>query len=379
MTLYIDVSAGVNVAAGLGRYSRSLTRALLPLLDEPPTLFYNRINDRSQPIAGLEHCPEKFVSLGYKPWRMAVWAGQTLHIPFNRLIPDATLFHAHEHLLIPLRGIPTVLTVHDLIYKLFPQHHKRLNHIFLNRAMPLFVKRADHIITISEASKRDLMGFYGTPAEKITVVYEAADPTFTPPPPDYVNAVRDKYHLPEQFLLVVGTIEPRKNYSRLAQALMRLRQKHADLKLVVVGNRGWLTEEFFQTIADLGASEHIIFPGFVPDANLPSLYAAATALVMASVYEGFGLPVLEAMACGTPVVSSNASSLPELGGKVARYFDPHNLDEMVAALDTVLSDETLQRQMRKDGPPHAAQFSWERAARETLAVYSSVSSVKTGK
>lgn len=379
MTLYLDVSAGVNVVAGLGRYSRSLTRAMLPLLDEPPTLFYNRINDRSQPIDGLEQCPERTVGLGYKPWRMAAWMGQVLRIPFNRLVPNAALFHAHEHLLIPLRGVPTVLTVHDLIYKIFPQHHKRLNHIYLNHAMPLFVKRADHIITISEASKRDLMNFYGTPSEKITVIYEAADTDFQPPDPDHIEAVRQQYNLPEQFLLVVGTIEPRKNYSRLAQALMILRQKHPDLKLVVVGSRGWLTEEFFQTIADSGATEHIIFPGYVPDIHLPSVYAAATILVMASVYEGFGLPVLEAMACGTPVVSSNASSLPELGGNVARYFDPHNLDEMVAALDGVLSDEALQRQMRKDGPTHATQFSWERAARETLAVYSSLSSVKTGK
>lgn len=377
--IYLDISAGVNVVAGLGRYSRSLTRAMLPLLDEPPTLFYNRIKGRSQPIAGLEHCPQKIVRLGYKPWRMAVWAGQTLHIPFNTLVPQATLFHAHEHLLMPLRGVPTVLTVHDLIFKLFPEHHKRLNHIFLNHAMPLFVERADHIITISEASKRDLVQFYGTPAEKITVVYEAADPAFSAPTPEQVARVRQQYQLPEQFLLVVGTIEPRKNYSRLVLALMILRQKHPDLKLVVVGSKGWLTEEFFQTITDSKATEHIIFPGYVPDADLPAVYGAAAITVMASVYEGFGLPVLEAMACGSPVVSSHASSLPELGGEVARYFDPFSIDEIVATLDAVLNDTVLQSQMRQGGPPHAAQFSWERAARETLAIYSSLSSVKTGK
>lgn len=369
MTLYLDVSAGVNVQSGLGRYSRSLAQALLPYLDEPPTLFYNRIKGRSQPIAGLQHCPEKIVRLGYKPWRMAVWMGQVAHLNFKPLIPGATLFHAMEHLLIPLRGVPTILTVHDLIFKLFPEHHKRLNHIFLNRAMPLFVQRADAIIVVSESTKRDLIEHYQTPAEKITVIYEAAAPDFVAPQPEDIERVRQRYQLPAQFLLVVGTIEPRKNYSRLLEALLHLRQKHHDLKLVVVGSKGWLYEDFFQKIEDLRLSQHVIFPGYVPDADLPAVYGAATVAVMPSVYEGFGLPVLEAMACGTSVACSSTSSLPELGGDVARYFDPFNVEDMAASLDTILGDEMLQKTMREKGPAQAALFSWDRAARETLALY----------
>jgi glycosyltransferase involved in cell wall biosynthesis len=369
MTLVLDVSAGVNVRAGLGRYSRTLTHALLPLLPGPPTLFYNHIAGRSQPIPGLEHCPTRRIRLGYKPWRMAVWMGQAARVPFNRLVPGVSLFHGHEHLLMPLRGVPTVLTVHDLIFKLFPEHHKRLNHLFLNNAMPLFVQRADAIITISESSKRDLIDHYGTPADKITVIYEAAAPDFTAPTPDDIARIREAFKLPEQFLLVVGTIEPRKNYSRLIQALMRLRQTYTDLKLVVVGSKGWLFEDFFQTITDLNATEHVLFPGYVPDADLPAVYGAATVAVMPSVYEGFGLPVLEAMACGVPVASSNAASLPELGGEAARYFDPHNTEEMVAVLDEILSDSHLRTQLRASGLEQAAEFSWERTAQETLAIY----------
>lgn len=370
MTLVLDVSAGVNVSAGLGRYSRSLTQALLPYLSEPPTLFYNQIAGRSQLITGLEHCPTRRVRLGYKPWRMAVWMGQAVRTPFNPLLPpDTALFHAHEHLLMPLRGVPTILTVHDLIFKLFPEHHKRLNYLFLNNAMPLFVKRADAIITISEASKRDLIAHYNTPPEKITVVYEAAAPSFTAPSPVDIQRVRAKFQLPEQFMLVVGTIEPRKNYSRLVEALMRLRERHPDLKLVVVGSKGWLFESLFQTIHDVKASDHVLFPGYVPDDDLPAVYSAATVVVMPSVYEGFGLPVLEAMACGVPVASSNAASLPELGGAAARYFDPAQTDDMLTVIDQILSSESLQAEMRMAGLAQAEQFSWDRAARETLAVY----------
>lgn len=369
MTVYLDVSAGINVQAGLGRYSRTLTTALLPYLIEPPTLFYNHIGGRSRTIPDLYHLESEPIRLGYKPWRMAVWMGQLARIPFNRLVPNATLFHAHEHLLMPLRDVPTILTVHDLIFRLFPEHHKRLNHIFLNSAMPLFVKRATAIIAISEATKRDLITYYNVPPEKITVIYEAAAPTFVPPTPEQLASVRETYRLPARFMVVVGTIEPRKNYSRLVEALMHLRQRDPDLKLVVVGSKGWLYEDFFQKVADLGATEHVIFPGYVPDEDLPALYGAATLMVMPSVYEGFGLPLLEAMACGVPVASSNAASLPELGGDVPAYFDPQNVDEMIHVLETVLTDEGRQQSMRQRGPEQAVRFSWDKAARETATLY----------
>lgn len=369
MTIYLDVSAGVNVKAGLGRYCRTLTTAMLPHLDEPPTLFYNTITERSQLPQEWTSLPQKTIHRGYKVWRMQVWMGQLFHQNFQRLVPQATLFHGMEHLLMPLKNIPTVITVHDLIFKLFPEHHKKLNYIFLNQAMPLFVKRADHIITISESSKRDLIEHYHTPPEKISVIYEAAAPDFRPPTAVQINAAKNRYHLPEQFLLVVGTIEPRKNYSRLIEALMQLRAKHPDLKLVVVGSKGWLYESFFQKIADLNATDHVIFTGFVSDEDLPAVYAAATITVMASIYEGFGLPILEAMACGTPVVSSNRASLPELGGNAAYYFNPEDIEEMAAVINTVLEDSALRITLRDKGVEQAARFSWEKTAQETIAIY----------
>jgi glycosyltransferase involved in cell wall biosynthesis len=371
MTLTIDVSAGVNVSAGLGRYTRSLVNAMLPYTT--PQLFYNVIPERTQPVPEWQSLQQYTVQLGYKPWRMAVWTGQQARLPFNPLVPGTTVFHATEHLLMPLRGVKTVITVHDLIFKLFPEHHKRLNYWFLNSAMPLFVKRADAVIAISEATKHDLIQHYGTPPEKIIVVYEAASANFVPQSPERVAAVRRQYHLPRHYILVVGTIEPRKNYPRLVDAMHQIRQDHPDLHLVVVGSKGWMYDPFFAHLESIGADQWVHFPGFIPDDDLPAIYGGAFALAMPSIYEGFGLPVLEAMACGIPVISSHAASLPELGGDAALYFDPHQTEAIADTLRRLLSDEDERTARGQRGIQQAGQFSWDRAARETLAVYNALS------
>jgi glycosyltransferase involved in cell wall biosynthesis len=371
LTIYIDVSTAVNNRAGLGRYTRSLIQALLSELDPPPTLFYNRTS-RAQILPEWEGVPQRAIRLGYKPWRMAVWLGQVMHLSYKRLTPHATLFHATEHLLMPLGNVPTVMTVHDLIYKLFPQHHKRLNYWFLNAAMPLFVRRADAIIVVSQATKNDLIRHYHTPDNKITVVHEAAAPHFRVVSDDEVRRVRAKYNLPERFLLSVGTIEPRKNLSRLAEVLARLRRDDHRLHLVVVGAKGWLYDSFFKRLEELNLKDAVLLPGYVPDTDLPAMFRASTAYVMASVYEGAGLPVLEAMACGAPVVSSRESSMPELGADVPRYFNPYDVNHMTDVIGMVLANDQLRVEMAAAGPERAAQFSWQRAAQRTLQVYRSV-------
>jgi len=371
MTIYLDVSAAVNSRAGLGRYTRSLTDALVAELELPPTLFYNRTAQARVPQA-WRHLPQRAFRMGYKPWRMLVWQGQLLRMDFSRLVPGAAIFHATEHLLLPLRDIPTVLTIHDLIFKLFPEHHKKLNYYFLNLAVPLFVRRADAIIAVSQATKNDLMRHYGTPDHKITVVHEAAAPHFRVVPPSEVARVRAKYDLPERFLLSVGTIEPRKNLTRLVEALANLRKDNRNLSLVVVGSKGWMYDEFFAKVEELGLQSAVRLLGFVPDEDLPAVFRAATVYVMASVYEGAGLPLLEAMACGVPVVSSRESSLPELGADVPRYFNPYDVENMTEVLRLVLTDEPLRAHLAAQGPLRAGRFSWQRAARETLDVYERV-------
>ena len=383
MTIYLDISAAVHRRAGLGRYAESLARALLSQLTNLPTyqspnlpisqstnlaFFYNR-EAGIEPLVGLEHIPAHTISLGYKPWRMAVWAGQVAGIGFNRLVPGATLFHAAEHLLLPLRGVPTVLTVHDLIFRRYPQHHKPLNRWYLNATLPLYCRRADHIIAVSEQTKRDVMAAYGVPADKISVIYEAADARFRPQPAEAVAEVRARYRLPDRYLLFVGTIEPRKNLGRVLAAFERLHAEGLTDALVIVGKRGWLYDDFFAQLEQSPVKRAVLFPGFVPDADLPAIYAGAQALAFPSEFEGFGLPVLEAMACGAPVVCSNSSSLPEVAGDAALRVDPADTDAITAALRRVVADADLAAELARRGVAQAARFSWQRAAAETLAVY----------
>jgi glycosyltransferase involved in cell wall biosynthesis len=368
MTIYFDVSAAVHRRAGLGRYAESLARALRPLLGDGLAFFYNR-EAGIEPLAGLDDVPTRTVDLGYKPWRMSVWLGQAGRIGFDRLVPGAALFHATEHLLLPLRRAPTVLTVHDLIFRRYPAHHRRLNRWYLNATMPLFCRRAGHIIAVSEQSKRDVIEAYGISPDKITVIYEAADPRFCPQPAEAVAAVRAHYGLPDRYLLFVGTIEPRKNLGRILAAFERLHADGLTDALVIVGKRGWLYDDFFARLEGSPAKQAVIFPGFIPDAELPSVYAGAQALAFPSEFEGFGLPVLEAMACGAPVVCANTSSLPEVAGDAAVLVDPLDADALADALRRVLSDPALAADLCARGPAQAARFSWDRAAEETLAVY----------
>jgi glycosyltransferase involved in cell wall biosynthesis len=374
--IYVDVSAAVHRRAGLGRYAESLIRALVARgrgdrggLGEPSYgLFYNR--ERGvEPLPGLEHLPTSTVALGYKPWRMLVWLGQLARAGFDRLLPRASLFHATEHLLLPLRSIPAVITVHDLIFRHLPEHHKPLNRWYLNLALPLYCRRTTHVIAISDATRRDLVAAYGLPPERITVIHEAAGPQFRPQSPDAVAAVRRRYGLPEQYLLFVGTIEPRKNLTRLLHAFEVLHGEGVTEALVVVGKRGWLYGDFFAALERSSVREAVLLPGFVPDEGLPAVYAGAQALVFPSLYEGFGLPALEAMACGTPVACSGTSSLPEVGGDAALYFDPTREDDIIHTLRHLLGDADLQGELVRRGFERAARFSWDRVAAETEAVY----------
>lgn len=371
MTIYLDISAAVHRRAGLGRYAESLTRALVAADPSRYALFFNREHG-VEPLADLESVPTRTVALGYKPWRLLVWMGQLARVGFDHLLPGAELFHATEHLLLPLRSIPAVLTVHDLIFRHLPAHHKVLNRWYLNLAMPLYCRRAAHIIAVSEHTRRDLVDAYGLAPDKITVVHEAADPRFGPQLPQVVEAVRSRYGLPQRYLLFVGTIEPRKNLARLLAAFEAAYADSLTDGLVIVGRKGWLYGDFFARLEESVVRSAVFLPGYVPNEDLPAVYAGAQALVFPSLYEGFGLPVLEAMACGTPVVASDGSSIPEVGGDAALYVDPQDTEALRETVRRLLRDAGLQVEMRARGQIQAAQFSWRRAADETQAVYDAV-------
>jgi len=377
MAVYVDVSAAVHRRAGLGRYAESLVRALALQIPDRLALFYNREHGIT-PLDGVERFPSATVSLGYKPWRMAVWMGQLARVSLHRLLPGATLYHATEHLLMPLKGIPTVLTIHDLIPQLLPQHHKPLNRWYLRWTMPLYCRRADRVIAVSEATRRDLAQLYDLPLSKISVIHEAAAPHFEPTSPELQAEVRARHGLPERYLLYVGTIEPRKNLERLLRVWDPLYRAGEVPPLVLVGKRGWLADGFYAALESLPARDGVCLTGYVSDADLPAIYGAATAFVFPSLYEGFGLPPLEAMACGTPVVCSTAPSLEEVVGGAALCVEAEDDVGLGEAIRRVSSDSALREDLRARGLARAAGFSWARAARETLDVYDHVLSNTLG-
>lgn len=369
--IYVDVSAAVHSKAGLGRYSERLAHALAAQHSGEIALFYNHGKGTHLPPRLLP-LPSRSVALGYKPWRMSILLAHLSHVRFDQFVPGASLFHSTEHLLMPLRQVPTVLTVHDLIYKLYPAYHKRLNYWFLNVAMPIFCRRARAIIAVSEATKADIVRYYGVDPARIHVVYEAAAEHFRPPAADEVARARARYDLPAHFLVHLSTIEPRKNLDRLLDALQIVRREFPELQLVLAGARGWLFDDFFTRVERESLDGVVRALGWVPDEDLPALLAAADLAVQPSLYEGFGLPILEAMATGQVVAASNSSSHPEVGGDAAAYFDPTDVEEMAAVIGRLLGDPGEVAERRRLGLAQAARFSWERAAQETYAVYETV-------
>jgi glycosyltransferase involved in cell wall biosynthesis len=376
MRICIDTSPAVHHRAGLGRYAQELTTALLALDPENEYIaFYTRPAE-AQVDPPLDRLPHLTTNLPTKPWRMSALLAHFVGVPQDRLFPSADVFHATDHLLPRLSRVKSVFTLHDLIYQFYPETHKPLNRWFLTLMMPRFLRAADAVISVSESTKSDAMRFYGLGETKIQVIHEGVHARFRPAPSDAISAVRRKYGLVGGFILSLGTIEPRKNLTSLLEAYHVLKNQGARRKLVIVGKKGWLYADFFRRLRELGLEDEVIFPGFVPDDDLPALYSAADLFVFPSLYEGFGLPVLEAMACGVPVITSNTSSLPEVAGEAALLIDPRDIGGLVKAIQLTLADEQTRTEMRDQGVQQAAKFSWEKAARETLLVYSKAANIE---
>lgn len=265
---------------------------------------------------------------------------------------------------------PTVVTVYDLSFIHFPERFPNWQRRYLAGQTRRSINQAQQVIAISEASRQDIHKVFNLPLHKITAVQPGVDPTYRPLPAADILAFRIHAKLPERFILHVGTLQPRKNIPVLLEALARLGR--SSLHLVLVGGAGWLYDDIFRQVNALGLEQRVHFSGYVDDDQLPLWYNAAELLALPSVYEGFGLPILEAMACGTPVVAAATSSLPEAGGEAARYFSPEDATELADQLATVLDDPQVAAEMRERGLQQAARFSWARAGTKTAAVYRQV-------
>ena len=370
MRIGIDYTAAVRQGAGIGRYTRGLIGAL-PACDAGNAyrLFVaGRGVERQLPGAANFHA--RWLPLTDRDTSI-IWQRLRLPIPIELILGRLDLFHSPDFVLPPVLDARTVLTVHDLSFMRVPECAHPVLREYLLRVVPRSVRRADLILADSENTRRDVVELLGVAEERVRVVCPGVEARFQPVHDEATrSAVRERYGLARPFILGLGTLEPRKNFCGLIDAYARLAARgHLAHDLVIVGGKGWLYEPIFERVRELGLEARVHFTGRAADEDLPAIYSLASCLAYPSFYEGFGIPVLEAMACGTPVVTARVSSLPEAGGEAVLYADPHDVESLAQALERALDDEPLRGQLRAAGRVQAARFTWEAAAQALLEAY----------
>jgi glycosyltransferase involved in cell wall biosynthesis len=378
LTIGYDATPAVCQRAGIGRYARELLSALANLDSaDRYRLIYCRGGGETQLIAALPRCSRfRHAPLPASDRLMnVIWQRLRLPLPIELRTGRLDVMHAPDFSLPPSLA-PSIVTIHDLAFEVVPACSYPTLRAYLRQVVPRVITRACAVIAVSCTTKQDIMTYYDTPSEKIHVIYEGVPRGFQPLPPEVVNAVCQRYHLDNPFILAVSTLEPRKNYERLLDAYAVLRERGRQRgginglpTLVIVGRLGWLYKSIFERHRQLALGTSVRFLTDVDDADLAALYNAAELVVYPSLYEGFGLPALEALACGCPLACSGTSSLLEVVGEAAVTFDPYSLEDMVETIDALLQDEERRRMLTQRGLERAALFTWEKAAAETSALY----------
>ena len=355
----------IALHSGVGNYTSELLAALIERGDERRyALLANRTLNGSTPRGTLGQIGGRF------PNRSA-WMQFMLPRDLAALHPDVCHF---TNSIAPLTApCPIVITLHDMSLFVHGRLHPLKSRLAVRPIIPVVARRAAAIITVSQHAKREIVAGLHVPPEKVHVIYEAAAPQYhTITDTVELDRVRQRYHLHKPFVLYVGTIEPRKNLTRLVLAFAQAHRQNPELELILVGQLGWQYSSLLKTIEDLQLGSAVRRPGYVPAEDLPALYNLARVLAFPSLYEGFGLPVVEAMACGTPVLTSNGSSLAEIATGASLLIDPLDVDDIAHGLLCLATDDDLHAQLRAAGLTRAAQFSWQRAAEETVRVYDAV-------
>ncbi|MFN2243849.1 MAG: glycosyltransferase family 4 protein [Anaerolineae bacterium] len=368
MLIGIDASrATAAQRTGTETYSLHLIRELLALgkghrfrlyFNQPPApgLFPDAAEMRVMPFARL-------------------WTHARLSREMRTAAPD--LLFVPSHVLPLLHPERCVVTIHDLGFYYYPEAHTLSQNLYLRWSTRYNARIATRVIADSIATRNDLLRYYRVPGERIEVVYPGRDEALGPVrDPEVLQDVRARYGLSEPYLLYVGTLHPRKNLVRLVQAFSAFTKAmaagpakpKAEPQLVLAGQKGWLYEEILNQVRKLDLVDRVVFTGYVPDADLPAVLSGAVAFVFPSLYEGFGLPVLEAMACGTPVICSNVSSLPEVAGEAALQVDPLDVEALAEAIHWVISDAGLRATLVERGYEQVQRFSWQRCASQVLQV-----------
>ena len=380
MRIAIEYTSALRQVAGIGRYTRELVRALAEMQSGDEIVLVYAAGDLKENAAldGLRRLQSLNPRVTAVPiplserWLTILWQRARLPLPIEHWTGAIDVFHAPDFVLPPARTSHTLVTVHDLSFRLHPEAaHERLRR-YLERAVPRSLRRAERVLVVSHSTARDLERLMRVPADKTKVLYHGIGAQFRRvEDAQLLGAVRARYGLPPRFVLHVGTIEPRKNLLRLIAAFEELRKQpdYRDLGLVLAGKPGWLVEPILERAR---MTPGVVLTGAVADDDLPALYTLADVLAYPSLYEGFGFPPLEALACGTPAVTSNTSSLPELVADVALMVDPQDTAALATALKRALDDPAVAEAARTAGPKHAARFTWTETARQLLEVYHSL-------
>jgi glycosyltransferase involved in cell wall biosynthesis len=354
---------------GIGTYVRNLLRHLaridgatdyVVLCRETDCRWVGELGANFRPIA--ENSP------GYS-------IREQFRVPLDLRRERVDLFHAPHYVLPPLTPCKSVVTIHDCIHLRFPQYVRRLGRAYARGSLWLATHQSNRILTVSEASKRDILDYFHVPPPKIDVIYNGIDERFsTPPPEEDVARVRERYQLDHPFILYAGNIKPHKNLERTIEAFHLLRRKGEfdEVKLVIIGDEIAKYAALRHAVHRHKLHKYVRFFGFVPDRTLAILYRLSAVFVFPSLYEGFGLPPLEAMASGTPVITSNVSSLPEVVGDAALLIDPLQPDAIADAMGRVLTDATLRASLSARGLERAHHFSWERSIQRVRQIYGEV-------
>jgi len=361
--------------AGVGKYVYNLIKELSKINRENIFLI-NYINGSIFNLNELiiknpfDFLPKKYA---YYSWHLY------LNYYFKNKRLDLDIIHSPENvtLFVKLKeGQKKVITVHDIMPYIFNQYHHFLLRCSYKLFLPKTLRTADKIIAVSHNTKRDIIKYFKIPEEKIEVIHLGVNENYKPLPEEKVEYIKKKYSINYPFILYTGGLAPNKNVERLIYAFCKLKRKLPTYKLVITGMKRYKYKPIFKTIDKLNLQKDVIFTGYVPEEDIPALYNAADLFVYPSLYEGFGLPPLEAMACGTPVITSNTSSLPEVVGDAGIMVDPYNVDGLAKAMYEVLTNDGLREELRKRGLERAKLFSWKKCAEEHLRVYEEVYNMK---
>lgn len=380
MRIAIDYTAAIREGAGIGVYVRNLVDAILALDSANTYTLVTSGHASAQhpfPLAANVRgrnlgIPDRYLNVLWYRWR--------LPLPATLFTGPTDIYHGPDFVLPPLgQRVRKVVTIHDLAFVEHPEYAVPSLVDYLKKVVPASLAQADVITTVSSEVKRTLIEYFHAPPEKLVVVPNGVNPYFRRiTDPILLGATQHKYRLKHPLVLAVGTQEPRKNHLGLIKAFYKAQQKkNGPAMLAIAGGNGWLYEETRQLVQELKIERKVRFLGRVSDFELITLYSMADVFAFPSFSEGFGIPLIEAMACGAPVITSNTSSLPEVVGAAALQVDPYDIDALAATITRVLENPQLQAELRQKGYQRARQFTWEEAARKTLHIYQQLAAGET--